>query len=266
MRWPRCWNWWASKYQPKAQNNSQKPKYLVILKDINATPNDKQADVANVGGALAESAYFTRGGGPPNPDHDAYQSARDNRVEAEQSRLIEWAKAHGKLGGRLPPEFTRGGEHQVYFQQRTQRVIKVTLPDKHKGFGIALGSWTHGATPAEYLDRLDLQNKIFNDDIRLERVVVKHGKPLVITSQPAIKGTPPTQADIDSMMASKGFEKLISGAYYDCENGYLVFDLFPKNAMQATDGVIYPFDPVIQRITPDFADFLRSFPDRIHNR
>ena len=129
-----------------------------------------------------------------------------------------------------------------------------------------MGSLTHGATPAEYLDRLDLQNKIFNDDIRLERVVVKNGQPLIITSQPAIKGKPPTQAAIDDLMAEKKFEKLISGAYYDSGNGYLVFDLFPKNAMQAADGVIYPFDPVIQRITPDFADFLRSDPERIHNR
>jgi len=36
--------------------------------------------------------------------------------------------------------------------------------------------------------------------------------------------------------------------------------------MQAADGVIYPFDPVIQRILPDFAEFLRGNPDRIHNR
>jgi hypothetical protein len=145
--------------------------------------------MAHVGGSLAESAYFTRGGGAPAPDHDADQPARASRVKAEQSRLIKWAKAKGKLGsGRLPPEFTRGGEHQVFFQKRTQRYLKVTLPDKHKGYGIALGSLTHGATPAEYLDRLDLQNKIFNDDIRLERVVVKNAQPLIVTSQPAVKG------------------------------------------------------------------------------
>lgn len=101
---------------------------------------------------------------------------------------------------------------------------------------------------------------------RLERIIIKNNTPLIITSQPAIKGAPPTQAAIDDMMAAKGFEKLISGAYYDSENGFLVFDLFPKNAMQAADGVIYPFDPVIQRITSDFADFLRMDPERIHNR
>jgi hypothetical protein len=87
------------------------------LANINATPNDnREADVANAGGSLAESANFTRGGSPPTPDHDADQPTRASRVKTEQSRLIQWAKKNRKLGsGRLPPEFTRGGEHQVFF-------------------------------------------------------------------------------------------------------------------------------------------------------
>ena len=106
---------------------------------------------------LESSADFTRGGSPPVPDHDATERQRAERIEAEQRRLIAWAKA-------------------------------------------------------------------------------------------------------------KGYETLTAGAYYDSEHGLLIFDLFPKNAMQAADGVIYPFDPVIQRIQSDFADFLRANPDRIHNR
>ena len=39
------------------------------------------------------------------------------------------------------------------------------------------------------------------------------------------------------------------GAYYDEKAGLLVFDLFPRNAIQAADGHIYPIDPVIQRIS-----------------
>jgi hypothetical protein len=97
-------------------------------------------------------------------------------------------------------------------------------------------------------------------------VVLKNGQPVIVTSQPTIKGTVPTQAAIDETMEAKGFEKLTPGAYYDMKHGLLLYDLFPKNAMQAADGVIYPFDPVIQRIQPDFAEFLRENPDRIHNR
>jgi hypothetical protein len=100
----------------------------------------------------------------------------------------------------------------------------------------------------------------------LERVVLKDAKPVIVTSQPAIKGIVPTQGEIDETMAAKGYEVFTAGAFYDGERGLPIFDLFPKNAMRAADGVIYPFDPVIQRIQCDFADFLRAHPDRIHNR
>jgi len=85
---------------------------------INATPHDNpESRVAHPGRPLESAAYFTRGGGPPAPDHDANNAARSGRVEAEQRRLIQWAQENGKLGtsGRLPPVFARGGEHQVYF-------------------------------------------------------------------------------------------------------------------------------------------------------
>ena len=89
---------------------------------------------------LESSAHHTRGGGAPAPDHDAAHADRTRRVEAEQQRLIQWAKENRKLGGRLPPEFTRGGEHQVYFHRAKQRYLKATLPERQLGYGIALGS------------------------------------------------------------------------------------------------------------------------------
>jgi hypothetical protein len=91
----------------------------------------------------------------------------------------------------LPPEFSRGGEHQVYFHRPKRRYLKATLLERQLGYGIALGSNCRGATPSECLDRLDLQNQIFHDDIRLERVVLKIGQPVIVTSKPAIKGGSP---------------------------------------------------------------------------
>jgi hypothetical protein len=58
-------------------------------------------------------------------------------------------------------------------------------------------------------------------------------------------------------MVEKGYEKLAEGAYYDHEAGLLVFDLFPRNAIHAADGHLYRIDPVIQRITQEFGQFLR---------
>ena len=64
---------------------------------------------------------------------------------------------------------------------------------------------------------------------------------------------------LDELMAGKGYEKLADGAYYDERAGLLVFDLFPRNAIQAANGHIYPIDPVIQRITREFgAIFART--------
>ncbi|MGN6553780.1 MAG: hypothetical protein ACTHLW_08670 [Verrucomicrobiota bacterium] len=220
--------------------------------------------MADASRPLKSSADFTRGGGPPAPDHDADYATRTKRVEIEQRRLIQWAKENQKLGGRLPPEFGRGGEHQVYFHRVKRRYFKATLLERQLGYGIALGSHVRGATPSEYLDRLDLQNQIFGDDIRLERVVLKGGQPVIVISQPAIKGDHPTQMALDEMMLAKGYEKLTDGAYYDVKPGLLVFDLFPRNALRAADDNIYPFDPVVQRISPDFADFLRQEPYTIN--
>ena len=236
---------------------------------INATSDDNpEPPVAHTPRPLESAANFTRGGGAPAPDHDADNTRRASRVKAEQRRLLQWAKENGKLGysTRLPPVFARGGEHQVFFQRSSQRYIKATLLDRQKGYGIALGSFTHGATPSEYLDRLDLQNQIFNDDIWLERVVENSGQPIIITSQPFIKGSASTQAALDELMTSKGYEKLTDGAYYDEQTGLLMFDLFPRNAIQSGNGVVYPIDPVIQRILPDFGQFLREHPYTINLR
>jgi hypothetical protein len=67
-------------------------------------------------------------------------------------------------------------------------------------------------------------------------------------------------------MREKGYEKLADGAYYDRCAGLLVFDLFPRNAIRAADGIVYPIDPVIQRITEEFAQFLRENPYTINLR
>jgi hypothetical protein len=184
---------------------------------INGTPNDqREAGVADSGRTLESAAHYTRGGGAPAPDHDSDLATRAKRVEVEHRRLIQWAQENGKLGrgGRRLPEFGRGGEHQVYFHRSKRRYIKATLLERQLGYGIALGSLAHGATPSEYLDRLGLQNLIFHDDIRLERVIANGGKPIIVTSQPFINGVMAPAAALDELMLGKRYEKLTDGAYY----------------------------------------------------
>jgi hypothetical protein len=140
------------------------------------------------------------------------------------------------------------------------RVIKATRPEAHMGYGIAYGSFSQGATAGEYLDRIAIHNRIFNDDIHIERVVPHRGKLSIVTSQPFIRGVDAPQGEIDRYMEKLGFERLSTGTYYHADEGLLVHDLVPKNAKQDRAGNIYLIDPVIQRVTPDFADFMRKNP------
>jgi hypothetical protein len=124
---------------------------------------------------LIESACVETGrGAEAIPGHDATSSERGARVAAEQQRLRAWAEANGKLRGKLPREDFRGSEHTVQIPGDTEkanaRVIKATRPDANQGYGISYGSYSQGASPSEYLDRLSTQNRIFDDDMRLERI------------------------------------------------------------------------------------------------
>jgi hypothetical protein len=136
------------------QNASQPGSGSGKFRRISATPdNDYETDLANAQRSLESSADFTRGGAQAAPDHDATKPERAARIEAEQQRLVQWAEANGKLGGLIPPEDASGGEHRVYFDERSGRYLKATIPDKQKGYGIALGSFTRtGPRPRNILN------------------------------------------------------------------------------------------------------------------
>lgn len=152
----------------------------------------------------------------------------------------------------------------VFYRQSNRRYYKATLAERQKGYGIALGSYSRGATPAEYLDRQALHNRIFDDDIRLEYVLENEGFPIIVISQPGVKGSAAPQAAIDHMMTNMGYEILAPGAFYDSAAGLMIFDLLPRNAILSEDGRVFPIDPVIQRIDAEFAEFLRAQPFTIN--
>lgn len=238
--------------------SAPKPFHVKMSKSNHVSPNTVCAASTDSGWTIESAAHYTRGRAPAAPDHDSPEPARRDRVATEQQRLLQWAKTNGKLGGGLPREDASGGEHSVHYDHQSRRYWKTTRLECQKGYGLALGSLSRGATPAEYLDRLLLQNRFFADDIRLERVVLKADHPVIVTSQPAVAGTAAPPDLVDALMEAERFERLASGTYY--RDGFLVFDLVPRNAILAADGVVYPIDPVIQRIDPSLAGFLRENP------
>jgi hypothetical protein len=101
-----------------------------------------------------------------------------------------------------------------------------------------------------------VQNRIFEDDVRLERVVKTGAGISVVTSQPAIKGRAAQPEEIDATMASLGFEKLAPGIYHHPDKGLIVHDLHPRNAVFRENRAV-PIDAALQRAKPEFANFVR---------
>ncbi len=223
-------------------------------------PEKSEGQAGNSRGTLESAAEHALGNAGTSPQHDASLRERREGVSASEKRLGEWAEENGKLGGKLPREDNRGSEHTVELDPAINRVLKATRPDSHEGFGIAYGNHMQGASAGEYLDRLSLQNEIFNDDIRLERVVKAGGRLSVVTSQPYIKGRDATEQEIDELMDGLGFRKLYTGMFYDEGRGIIAYDLVPKNVKIDENGVAHPIDPVIQRVTKAFADDLEKYP------
>lgn len=232
-----------------------KPKSLAE----NSTSSQNKSDEISQGNPLESAAAYVGGSARATPQHDDDWPTREGRSADEAKRLEEWAKANGKLGGPSITEQKRGSEHIVHFDESSGRWGKQTRPESGDGFGIALTNTGQGATPGEYLDRLTLNNKIFNDDVRLERVVKNGGKLSIITSQPDISGREATNPEIDASMAERGFRKIAPGIFYGTgENeGVLVHDMVPRNAI-FSNGRAVPIDPAIQRATPELANFIHT--------
>jgi hypothetical protein len=193
------------------------------------------------------------------PGHDEGDAERRNRLEAETRRLRVWAREARRLKDRFPGEDARGGEHTVVFDEATQRIWRATRPETMLGYGLAHGSWVRGATPGEYLDRWALHNHLFADDVRLEYVAACAGRVKVVTSQPFIRGRDARPEATHAFMEARGFARIGPGAFYHEGFGLLADDLFARNVKVSGRGVVLPIDPVLQRITPEFAGFLRDY-------
>jgi hypothetical protein len=102
--------------------------------------------------------------------------------------LIAWAAQRGIRSFDLSAvEFLKAGsEHSVYLDRPSNRVIKLTRPGK---FGRSPVTEGLGGTPLQYLERLDWQNRLFMDDIRIEGVVGEITSMRTVISQPYLLGT-----------------------------------------------------------------------------
>jgi hypothetical protein len=191
--------------------------------------------------------------------------AREIRSDREVESLARWADAKGicAIEDRPPrPDDLTGGEHLVTLDPSGGIVYKTTHPGK---FGYAADvelihprGWnakpriTAGlvdASPLEYLFRLQQQNELFGDDIRVMGVARFPQGVSVLTTQPFYEGARTGQSDIDSWFEQRAWRKLPAkdGAFYDAEMDLLIMDALPRNVLTMLDGNLMPFDVVIVR-------------------
>lgn len=136
--------------------------------------------------------------------------------------------------------------------------MKFTKPSK-AGYVVSfdLGSPAlEPALPLEYLERLQLQNDLFQDQITFVGVGGRHDQPVVITRQPDIPGEAATDDEIIELMVGElNFERLpakFSVGYQESlafiRDDVAVFDLRPANVVRTARGIIVPVDSIPVRL------------------
>ncbi|MCF7785368.1 MAG: hypothetical protein K9N47_04555 [Prosthecobacter sp.] len=159
---------------------------------------------------------------------------------AQELKLVDLPQGFGQ---------TRGSEHEVWLADAGMRVIKAT----HSGeFGRKFGP-ARFATQEEYLERIGLINEEFALDWQIEGVCGAGRSLRVVTSQPVFTGKPPSLMEIRQFMCGHGFvfhRTRFGDAWFRKEDGLLVSDAEPKNAVVTTQGIM-PFDFLIAKPAPE---------------
>ena len=210
-------------------------------------------------GALDSAANHLRSS--PRPARTS--PARDRTIlSGRQERdLVAWAREGGRL---IEPSFylprleDAGEEHRVWLDEASQRYFKATHAGRFGFCVIALDDGMAeltGATPFEYLERLQLQNQLFTDDIRLVGVALERGQAVIVTSQEAIRGTEVKAEEIETFMRKLWFQPLTSLslgrpgalAFYRDLDEVAAFDAHPGNFVKDDNGVVLPIDLILVR-------------------
>lgn len=155
---------------------------------------------------------------------------------------------------RLGQAAGRGQEHLVFISDDASRVIKITRSDR-PGYGLIPCVRNGNAidlragTPAEYFERLYLQNHLFGDDLLYECILRRADHRLaIVISQTAIEvdDPKPNAAEISRYMEEMGFTSVAGhegNAFYRASDNVAVFDAHEGNLIKTPAGLV-PIDVV----------------------
>lgn len=243
-------------------NNNRMPRRV----DVDET-GGRAYESSNDNGAKVEASSGRASGNSAQSAAD-YTRARSEAIRAaspsrsqfaaEFEAFLEWGAREGLISdrhvadGRNPD--SNGREHEVWLPRETGRVIKATYP---QAFGLALTA-TGQASPAQYLDRIVLNNGLFGDDLRVQGLWNENGKLRVVTTQPLIDAPSASDSTIQNFFGRLGFAKHVRGDktfFYNRELGVVAYDAHGGNVL-LHKGKVVPVDVGLQRITPEIAQAL----------
>jgi len=159
------------------------------------------------------------------------------------------------------PLVDSGREHDVYLDQKTGLVFKVTQGSMYgatpflKNGEIVL----EDATPLEYIARWNLFNKVFNQDVGFEGLIEdSNGDVHIVISQPLILGTDPSKSEISDFLKKFGFQQVDLNKFYRPKDNVLAVDAHGGNFRKTYDGHTVPIDVILSNPEGELKKFLES--------
>jgi hypothetical protein len=185
--------------------------------------------------------------------------------EEELQIFSRYAGEQGILLPLGPPALSRppsdeGNEHQVWFCESRGTFLKATWPGF---FGLKVvyrSDEDSRASPIEYLERWQLHNEFFGDDVCfLGAIATEHGLRLLI-EQRAIAGIPATGEDqIRAFFRSNGWLPFVADgelAFFDPVHNLAISDTHRGNLILMDDGLLAPIDLRVQRLSAPLLDIV----------
>lgn len=184
------------------------------------------------------------------------------RDKAEKGALVA-ASILPRLN-RLGVPDARGTEHQVWYRgaevEKHQHANGWMPIIKGGKICIAPG------LPSEYLRRLELQNDLFGDDIKVLGLTPANRFAI---SQPRLKGEDPSENEIKQVLEAAGWQRvpmklqdlpttLMGSAWWHREEQVIMLDARKPNFKKTSEGAVLPIDLVLADLSAEMRELLEA--------